>query len=566
MKHPLSLFHHAFEFARPAADRGDFRLSSRFFSLRRNSLRAALTTFLLAPLAALHAADTAGSSPRPNIIFLLTDDQRDNTLGAMGHPFVKTPHLDALMRDSVRFKNAYIATPVCSPSRISFFTGMPERVHGVGFSSSYDLTEQQWERTYPALLRKGGYFTGFVGKFGVEYYTFKGKAGEKFDFWWGHDGWTKFLPKDHDTPSTTPYHQAKADLITPIMGEAMTKFLDTVPGDKPFCLSVSFNVPHGSQTTSMFTDYPEWNLMKRPSNENPKLKGSAFYDTLYRDIAIPLPTDTCSDPYRFIPQFIMDQDKGRRNQTYPYNYDLDTCREHHIRYHQTITGLDQVIGGLLADLEKRGLDQNTVILFGSDHGLLMGEYGMGGKELLLDLSAKIPCIVHDPRTPKEQRGRQLDHLVSSLDYTRTILDYAGIDAPAGMEGRSLRPLVEGRDTPWRDELFLESLFTMRDNPFQEGIRTQRWKYIRFYDGKMSFKEADVDFKGRAPEFEMLFDLQADPTEHQNLATDPKHAAILAELRQKTAAQSIAINQRREVFMKANPVEPRTFGANKKAKK
>ena len=134
-----------------------------------------------------------------------------------------------------------------------------------------------------------------------------------------------------------------------------------------------------------------------------------------------------------------------------------------------------------------------------------------------------------------------------------------------MEGRSLRPLVEGRDTPWRDELFLESLFTMRDNPFQEGIRTQRWKYIRFYDGKMSFKEADVDFNGRAPGFEMLFDLQADPAEQRNLAADPEHAVILAELRQKTAAQSIAINQRREVFMKSNPVQPRV-AATKRTKK
>jgi hypothetical protein len=104
----------------------------------------------------------------------------------------------------------------------------------------------------------------------------------------------------------------------------------------------------------------------------------------------------------------------------------------------------------------------------------------------------------------------------------------------------LRDLVEGREVPWRGELFLESLFTMRDNPFQEGIRTQRWKYIRFYDGKMSFKEADVDFKDRTPDFEMLFDLEADPTEHTNLAADATHAAILAELRQKTAAQSIAL--------------------------
>jgi len=217
-------------------------------------------------------------------------------------------------------------------------------------------------------------------------------------------------------------------------------------------------------------------------------------------------------------------------------------------------------------VRQRDFDQNTIILFGSDHGLLMGEYGMGGKELLVDLSAKIPSIIHDPRVPKAQRGRELDHLVSSLDYTRTILDYAGIEAPLQMEGRSLRPLVEGKATPWREELFLESLFTLRDNPFQEGIRTPRWKYIRMYDGVTSFKEAHVDFQGRAPEFEMLFDLEADPTEHHNLATDPKHAAILAQLREKTATQSIAINQRRADYMKANPVQPRTVAASKKAMK
>jgi len=191
------------------------------------------------------------------------------------------------------------------------------------------------------------------------------------------------------------------------------------------------------------------------------------------------------------PKFILDQDRGRGNQTYVYDYDPATCREHHIRYFQTITGLDHIIGGLLADLKKRGLAENTVILFGSDHGLLMGEYGMGGKGLLYDLAMKIPCIIHDPRTPKEQRGRQLDRLVSSLDYTRTILDYAGVEAPAQMEGRSLRPLVEGREVPWRDALFLESLFTLRDNPFQEGMRTTRWKYIRMYDGVTAFKEKDA---------------------------------------------------------------------------
>jgi arylsulfatase A-like enzyme len=506
-----------------------------------------LNLLLLGLPAALHAVDGSTASGKPNIIFLLTDDQRDNSIGAMGHPFVKTPNLDRFMRDSVRFRNAYIASPVCAPSRVSFFTGMLERVHGVGFSSSYELTEAQWARTYPALLRKAGYHTGFVGKFGVEFYTFKGKASEKFDFWWAHDGWTRFFPKDFDTPTTRPYHRAKEDVITFIMGEAMTEFLDTAPKDKPFCLSVSFNVPHGSQTTSMYPDYPGWQQMKRPANENPKLRGSPFYDTLYRDIGIQIPADTGTDPYRFIPKFIMDQDQGRRDQTYAYSYDRATCLEHHVRYYQTITGLDHVIGKLLADLERRGLAKNTVILYASDHGLIMGEYGMGGKELLLDLSAKIPCIIHDPRLPADLRGRQLDHLVSSLDYTSTILDYAGIEPLEFMDGRSLRALVEGKDVSWRDELFIESLFTLRDNPFQEGIRTRKWKYIRMYDDVMNFNEQHVDFAGRPPEFEMLFDLEADPGERANLVHHSKHAAILAELRRKCAEQSVAINQRREAF-------------------
>ncbi|MFH1921756.1 MAG: sulfatase-like hydrolase/transferase [Planctomycetota bacterium] len=180
-----------------------------------------------------NASNAADKPPAPNIVFLLTDDQRDNTFGAMGHPFVKTPNVDRLLSQSVRFRNTYIAEPVCSPSRVSLLTGMHERVHGVGFTSSYELTEAQWERTYPALLQKAGYHTGF-------------------------------------------------------------------------------NVPHGSQTTSMYPDYPDWRRMSRPANENPKLKGSPFYDTLYRDIDIRVPASTGTDPYQFIPRFIMDQDKGRR--------------------------------------------------------------------------------------------------------------------------------------------------------------------------------------------------------------------------------------------------------------
>jgi arylsulfatase A-like enzyme len=296
--------------------------------------------------------------------------------------------------------------------------------------------------------------------------------------------------------------------------------------------------------------------MTRPANENPKLQGTRFYDTLYRNMDIQIPDDTGTDPYQFIPQFIMDQDKGRRTQTYQYAYTRPTCLEHHVRYYQTITGLDHVIGGLLEDLDRRGLADDAVIIYGSDHGLLMGEYGMGGKALLYDLASKIPCFVFDPKLPKNLRGREDDSLVSSLDITRTILDYADVQPAEFMQGESLRPLVEGKDVPWRTELFLESLYTGRDTPFQEGIRQGKWKYIRMYDAPGKYDESDVDFAHRKPDFEMLFDLDADPSERNNLIESHADSTILATLRTKCEAGSRSLNQRRKDFVSAVEIKER----------
>lgn len=485
---------------------------------------------------------------KPNIIFILADDQRDNTFGAMGHPFIKTPHIDKLINNGVRFSNTYIAEPVCSPSRVSLFTGMHERMHGVGFSSSYQLTEAQWKNTYPAILRENGYYTGFIGKFGLEFYTFRGGAGKKFDYWHGHDGWTKFFPKDHEGESTAPYHEAEEDIITPIMGEEIEGFLSSVVTDKPFCLSVSLNVPHGSQTTSMYMDYEDWHKMSRPANENPKLKGHPIYDTLYRKTSFAIPVETAGDAYQFIPKNILDQDEGR-NRTYDYDYNRETTWEHHVRYYQTITGIDQLMGEMMKTLEEKGLAENTIIIYASDHGLLMGEYGMGGKSLLYDLTSKIPCFIYDPRLPEPLRGREVDKLVSSLDIPVTILDYASLKSPNDMRGMSLLPLIKRDEENWRQEIFLESLFTRRDNPFCEGIRMDNWKYIRMYDGVSPYLETDIDFKGRKPVFEQLFNLEKDPEEKINLVAQYEGTELLDELRSKVAAQSISMNQERDDYKK-----------------
>lgn len=494
------------------------------------------------------------NAQKPNIIFLLTDDQRDNTFSIDGHPFVKTPNIDNLIKEGVRFSNTYIAEPTCAPSRVSLLTGMHERVNGVGFSSSYQFTEEQWQQTYPALLQKSGYYTGFIGKFGMQYYTFRGKAAEKFDYWKAHDGWARFFPKQ--APNCEIYADAKENIITPIMGEYMEEFLDSIPSNQPFCLSVSFSVPHGSQTTSMYPGNRQSEIMMIPANENPKLKGNPFYDELYRDIDVKIPEETATDPYRFIPKRVMDQSQGRANETYVYNYNLVSNAEHHIRYYQQINGLDHVIGELIASLERHGLSDNTVIIFGSDHGLLMGEYGMGGKGLLYDLASKIPCFIFDPTLPESKRGQNITNLVSSLDITSTILDYAGIEAPSNMEGKSLKPLLEGKEENWRKEIFLENLFTLRDNPFCEGVREGDWKYIRMFDGIEYFKESDVDFSGRKPDFEQLFNLAQDPEEKNNLIGEYEDSQLLVQLREKCIAHSQELNKMRSDYMKVNHCELR----------
>ena len=511
--------------------------------------------FILALLACQTPESRMSDYGRPNIIFLLSDDQRDGTFGAMGHPHLQTPHIDDLINQGVRFSNTYIAEPVCSPSRVSLFTGMHERLHGVGFSSSYELTEEQWENSYPALLRNNGYYTGFIGKIGIEYYTFRGDAAEKFDFWKGHNGWTKFFPKEYNNFSCDPYHDAENDIITPIMGEAISEFLTTAPDSVPFCLSVSFNVPHGSQTTSMYAGYEGWHSMLRPANGNPKLQGHPIYDTLYRGMDLGVPQAVGSDPYQHIPRFIMDQDSGR-NKTYDYSYTLETAREHHIRYYQTITGMDSIVGNMMQTLEENGLADNTIIIFASDHGLLMGEYGMGGKALLYDLTSKIPCFVYDPRLPQTKKGKTVDNLVSSLDIPVTILDYAGVPIPEDMTGSSLTPLVYGKDVEWREELFLESLFTLRDNPFCEGIRQGDWKYIRMFDGVTPYDETHVDFRGRQPDFEQLFNLKSDPHENINLIRDYENSKILKSFRERTARYSQEINARRAEYMKMHDIAAR----------
>lgn len=485
----------------------------------------------------------------PNIIFLLTDDQRADALSIAGHGTVQTPHIDQLARGGVRYTNAFTVAPICAPSRFALLSGQYERTSGLGFNSPYQVSQAQWQRTYPALLRKAGYFTGFIGKFGIEYYDLNGSAADQFDYWQAHDGWLPFFPKQSpDNPAAQRYRNAKSDITTEIMGEYIEDFLQTRPADRPFSLSVSFSAPHNSVVSSM---YPEGadpacdsyacRVMGYPANGNPRLAGHPVYDMLYRDVEVAIAADTGGDPYQFIPPGVIDH--AARQQWYAYNYDRALQPEHLIRYYQTITGIDRVVGALAARLEQLGIADNTVIIYSSDHGLLNGEYGTGGKGLLYDLVAKVPLIVYDPRQPKGTTAQDNPELVLSIDVPATILSLAGVRVPETMEGRSL-----AGNAPPRSEVFLESLTVAEGNPFIEALRTQEWKYVRYLPPQgCPYTEAQLDLAEQKPLFEQLFHLTSDPEERQNLVTAAEHAKLLTSYRNRIRAYSAALTERARAY-------------------
>ena len=536
--------------------------------VNKSRLAAPLAMFLVLFCACdankpIQMTENGESDQRPNIIFLLADDQRAGTTSAENHPHIVTPNLDSLSQDGVVFSNAFSVQPICAPSRFAILSGQYERTNGLGFNSPYRVTEAQWESTYPALLRKAGYYTGFIGKFGVEFYTFRGRTQDKFDYWRGHDGWLSFFPADNpESTSITAYADAKHEISTEIMGEYIGEFLDNLPQDKPFNLSVSFSAPHGSVTSSMYLDADtsdcttvQCEKMGTPANQNPRIAGHPIYGDLYRDRKISVPDDLGKNPYHYLPREVIGHQK--RKQWYSYLYDKETNPEHSIRYFQLITGIDKVVGQLLQKLQEKDLRSNTIIIYSSDHGLLTGEYGVGGKSLLYDLSARVPLIVAGPGSLEHI---DTDALVTNVDIAPTILSYAGVDVPVTMQGKDLREVIVNPKAEWRSEIFIESLTTIEDQAMSEALRTKEWKYIRYFaDKKCPYTESDLDFGAQTPAFEQLFDLKQDPGERTNLVNHASAADVLAEMRQRTSRYSTQLTEQSRAYKNSIELAARTAG-------
>ncbi len=445
---------------------------------------------------------------KPNILFILTDDQRFDALGYAGHPILKTPNLDLLATKGVRFPNSFVTTPICAASRASILSGTYERTHKFTFGTP-PLSTQLCEASYPALLRQAGYRTGLIGKVGVSFA--KDQPNKMFDFL-SSIGYP-YLRKQ---PSGEIRH------IDEIATDRAIEFLGQQPAKKPFCLSICFNSPHAE-------DGELDNLYPWPNS----------VDGLYENTTIPLPSLVDNKYFLAEPKFLQEAINRIR---WKWQFDTPEKFQKNVRsYYRMISGIDYEIGRLTTELKRLGHDKNTIIVFMSDNGYFLGERGLSGKWIHYEESLRVPLLIVDPRLPAKRQGAIAKQMALNIDIAPTLLDLAGLQAQKGYQGRSLAPLIRGEKPSWRKDFFCEHLMVDPTIPQWEGVRDERYVYARYF--------------GQKPVYEYLHDLRKDPQEVHNLVSDKNYAGVFERMKRrlKELKDSVGGEYSRERFpLKTKP--------------
>lgn len=431
---------------------------------------------------------------KPNILFFLIDDQRDDVISCAGHPIVKTPTVDKLAENGIRFTNAFVTTSICAASRASILTGLYESKHDYTFGKA-SLKKEFISSSYPYLLKKAGYSTGFVGKLGVDLEEQDSLLSEMFDF-------IRLSPKS--TPGFEKMADGSLRHSAEVKGDQAVEYIIGQSADKPFCLSVSFNAVHavdGNKTPGNAGHYPY-----------PKAVAS-----MYEDIEIPKPK--LSDPaiYENHPDFLKNSLNRER---YFWRWDTEEKYQTNLRaYFRMISGYDNVMKRVIATLKEKGLDKNTIIIYSADNGYYMGNRGFAGKWSHYEESLRVPMIIYDPRMPKSKTGKTSDRMALNIDIPATILELAGISIPDLYQGKSLVPVLEDENTsPWRDRFFCEHRMENGKIPKYVGVRGERYVYANYYE--------------QNPPYEFLHDLDIDPDQLVNLADHPSCQEVLREMRRE----------------------------------
>lgn len=426
-------------------------------------------------------------NPKPNIIFILTDDQRFDALHYVGNKIIQTPEMDKLAETGTYFRHAICTTPICAASRASIFSGLHERTHKYTFQTG-DIISEFMAKSYPEMLKLAGYYTGFFGKFGVNFKD-KDKLFDEID--------------DYDRNGQFPdqrgyfYKKIGADTVhlTRYTGQQALDFIDKVPSEKPFCLSLSFSAPHAHDNAP---DQYFWQEESDKLYQNMEMPGADLADDKYFN-ALPLPVR-----------------EGFNRLRWTWRFDTPEKYQHSVKgYYRMIYDIDLEIAKIRKKLAEKGLDNNTVIILMGDNGYFLGERQLAGKWLMYDNSIRVPLIVYDPRVNKHL---DTNVLALNIDVPATILDLAGVEIPDSYHGKSLMPVVSGKEKSLdRDTILIEHLWEFENIPPSEGVRTAEWKYMRYINDKSS---------------EELYNLKRDPKEIDNLSGKMEYQKVLQEFRRK----------------------------------
>ncbi|NQT86504.1 sulfatase-like hydrolase/transferase [bacterium] len=412
-------------------------------------------------------APAVGKKSKPNILFIMTDQQGIDTISAAGCSHVQTPALDGLCERGVRFDASYSSNPVCSPARSVMLTGRTSCETGVWTNGKPIHASRpnmgQW------LSAEGGYEPVYVGK------------------WHLPGSFTHRIPGFNVLTAGVSGQGNLGDTST---SRACEAFLRNRSSSIPFAMVASFFQPH---------DICQWLRINQADPGGIRFRG------LEAELP-PLPANFDYD--RREPAAVARQRAGNEPGPKKGSWSALHWRYYIWSYYRHIEMVDAEIGRVLRALDAAGLTKDTLVLFTSDHGEGLGQHQMVRKNNLYDAAARVPMIASLPGRVAQGKADGA-RLVSHLDLLPTMCDYAGIAPPKGVHGRSLRPWLEGGSAPWHPCVVTEVL-----NNSGRMVRTARYKYTTYRDDPV----------------EQLFDMKADPGEMKNLATDPKHAAALAEHR------------------------------------
>ncbi len=414
---------------------------------------------------------------KPNFVFFLTDDQRWDGMSCAGNPVLETPNMDRIASDGVRFENMFVTNALCGPSRACFLTGKYSHNHGVRRNG---MALSMKHRTFPELLNDPGYETAFIGK----WHNSDLGRNRGFDYHFGFRGQGQYYNPviSENYGPEKEYEGHVTDILT-------DKAVDFIRRDHahPFCLLLWFKAPHRS------------------------FHPAERFKSMYSDEVIPEP-DNFHDDYRGRPDAV----KSANMRIGDFD-DIPDYQTFVKDYYRCLAGVDENVGRVLDTLAERDLEEKTVVIYSGDNGFFIGEHHFFDKRFMYEEAIRVPLLIKYPE--RVRPGVIIPQMALNVDIAPTILDLAGVPIPDWMDGMSLKPHLEGDETDWRRDFLYEyyEYPGAHSGRMNRGIRTDRWKYIHYFEEPQEFE---------------LYDIQRDPREMNNLIHDPDHRSIVQMLRKR----------------------------------